>query len=160
MDARSASGYTIRMAGGWTIGIIGGSGLYEIDGLEEAEAPDIDQPLLQTLERLLEPLIAGGFTISSRSYGDDGTPRGTTTQTINDQVDGADPLIVVLADDFAAALAAGNVLLDGIKLYAAVSYNGLGTVAVFVDLNGDGTADQAIILVGGSLANISETNFI
>ena len=32
------------MAGGWTIGIIGGSGLYAIDGLEDAEWRRVDTP--------------------------------------------------------------------------------------------------------------------
>ena len=32
------------MAGGWTIGIIGGSGLYEIDGIEDAQWIAIDTP--------------------------------------------------------------------------------------------------------------------
>jgi hypothetical protein len=71
--------------------------LVEIDGLDEAEAPDIDRPLLQALEQLLEPLLAGGFTISSQSYGDDGTPKGTSIQSLNEEQDGADPLLVILA---------------------------------------------------------------
>ncbi len=44
MDARAASRYSPRMAGGWTIGIIGGSGLYEIDGLEDTQWIAIDTP--------------------------------------------------------------------------------------------------------------------
>jgi hypothetical protein len=71
--------------------------LLEIAGLEDAEAPDIDQPLLEMLERLLEPLIAAGFSVSGRTYADDGTPTGTTTQALADQGDNTDPLIVLLA---------------------------------------------------------------
>jgi len=44
MDACAASRYSPRMAGGWTIGIIGGSGLYEIDGIEDAQWIAIDTP--------------------------------------------------------------------------------------------------------------------
>ncbi len=62
------------------------------------------------------------------------------------------------ADTFAAALVAGNLALDSTVLYAAISY--AGGVAVFADLDGDGTADQAIVLVGGALTNIGFANFI
>jgi Ca2+-binding RTX toxin-like protein len=61
-------------------------------------------------------------------------------------------------NDFAAALAAADIALNGTRLYAAISYG--ADVGLFVDLNGDGTSDQVIILVGGALANISETNII
>ena len=44
MDASPASRYGPRMAGGWTIGIIGGSGLYAIDGLEDVQWIAIDTP--------------------------------------------------------------------------------------------------------------------
>ena len=44
MDAGPASRYTHHMTGGWTIGIIGGSGLYEIDALEDAQWIAIDTP--------------------------------------------------------------------------------------------------------------------
>ena len=44
MDARPASRYSHHMADGWTIGIIGGSGLYEIAGIEDAQWIAIDTP--------------------------------------------------------------------------------------------------------------------
>ena len=43
-------------------------------------------------------------------------------------------------------------------IYAAISYTGF--VAVFADTNGDGTADQSVILSGGALADVSSANFI
>ena len=49
--------------------------------------------------------------------------------------------------------------MDGIVIYAAYD---IGTdVAVFVDTNGDGAADQAIILTGvADLTTIGASNFI
>ncbi|MCW5759597.1 MAG: hypothetical protein KIS90_07505, partial [Phenylobacterium sp.] len=62
------------------------------------------------------------------------------------------------ANDFAAALAAADTALDGTVIYAAISY--AGGVALFVDLDADGSADQAILLVGRALTNISEANIV
>jgi hypothetical protein len=48
---------------------------------------------------------------------------------------------------FAAALAAANTAMNGTVIYAY--YQTGGDHYVFADTNGDGTADQAVILVGG-----------
>jgi Ca2+-binding RTX toxin-like protein len=60
--------------------------------------------------------------------------------------------------DYAAALAAANTAMNTTVLYAA--YQVGANVLVFADIDADGTADQSIILVGQTLANISETNVI
>jgi Ca2+-binding RTX toxin-like protein len=62
------------------------------------------------------------------------------------------------ANDFAAAVAAADTALDGTVVYAAISYT--GGVAVFYDINGDGTADQAVVLTGRALTDISSANFV
>ena len=43
----------------WTIGIIGGSGLYEIDALEEAQWIEVDTPWGPPSDALLTGRIAG-----------------------------------------------------------------------------------------------------
>lgn len=69
--------------------------LVEFDGLADAEAPDIDQPLLDEVASLLEPLLTGGFAISTRDYDSNGDPTG---QNLVDSAEpGDDPLIVILA---------------------------------------------------------------
>ena len=54
--------------------------------------------------------------------------------------------------DFATALAAANTTLDGTVIYTTAALAG-GDTVVFVDSNSDGTADQAVILVGGGTVN-------
>lgn len=69
--------------------------LLEVDGLPEAEAPDVDQPLLSVLERLLTDLLAARFSVTGASYDDQGAPSGTLTRGFDS--DPGDPLIAVLA---------------------------------------------------------------
>lgn len=71
--------------------------LLEVDGLPAAEAPDIDRPLLDYAESLLDPLLAGGFTVLRRDYADDGSPTTTSAQDPRGMSAGEDPLIVILA---------------------------------------------------------------
>lgn len=69
--------------------------LLELEGLADPEAADVDAPLLQVLEDLLDPLLAGGLTLVAKEYDGTGSPAGEKrvdcTQTPGD------PLIVVLA---------------------------------------------------------------
>ena len=74
--------------------------LLEIAGLEDPEAPDIDQPLLQVVEKMLEPLLAGGFTVVEREYDETGAPDGI--REIKSAQPTGDPLIVILATRNAA----------------------------------------------------------
>ncbi|SFN48783.1 hypothetical protein SAMN05216207_101545 [Pseudonocardia ammonioxydans] len=79
----------------WEAVATGAPTLLEIDGLPDAEAPDIDQPLLDELERLLEPLLAGGFSAISARH--DGAWQPAGEKVIDSADPGDDPLIVILA---------------------------------------------------------------
>ncbi|MEV2226649.1 hypothetical protein AB0E01_43375 [Nocardia vinacea] len=84
--------------------------LLEVDGLPDAEAADVDLPLIEFVESLLDELFAAGFKLSQKVYNDDGTPSGKTKVdrpgTCPD-----DPLVAILAtrnqavDDAADAVA-------------------------------------------------------
>ena len=70
--------------------------LLEVDGLPDAEAADVDLPLVEFVEDLLDQLFTAGFTLSQQVYNADGTPSGTTN------ADGpgsgsANPLVAILA---------------------------------------------------------------
>ena len=70
--------------------------LLEVDGLPDAEAPDIDLPLMKQVESLVDDLLSAGFALLSADYDGDGTPTGsTTTQRPGDG--SPEPLIVILA---------------------------------------------------------------
>jgi hypothetical protein len=69
--------------------------LLEVDGLEDADAPDIDLPLLGIVTELLEPLLAGGFVIHDRRF--DGTGHPQDRQNVKSVKPRGDPLIVLLA---------------------------------------------------------------
>ena len=69
--------------------------LVEVDGLDDAEAPDVDLPLLAVIERWLDQLLARGFTLHKRDYDDTGFPTDTVTVGTTDP--GTDHLIAVLA---------------------------------------------------------------
>lgn len=69
--------------------------LLEVDGLTDAEAADIDLPLLTVVEDLLRSLLAEGFTFTERAYDDSGAP-GLVVSVSSTEPTG-DPLIVVLA---------------------------------------------------------------
>ena len=79
----------------WTSVATGVPTLLEVDGLEDPEAPDVDQPLLGVIETLLDDLLAAGFAITSRQYDGRGAPGDTLETTSKQPAD--DPLIVVLA---------------------------------------------------------------
>lgn len=70
--------------------------LLEVDGLPPAEAPDVDFPLVQFVEQLLDDLFSAGFSLAATEYNGDGTPSGKTITT--EPGDGrTDPLVAVLA---------------------------------------------------------------
>ncbi len=74
--------------------------LLEVAGLPDAEAPDIDQPLLKVVEAMLQPLLSGGFTVIEREYDAVGAPAGA--REIESVKPTGDPLIVILATRNAA----------------------------------------------------------
>jgi hypothetical protein len=69
--------------------------LIEIDGLPDPEAADVDLPLLHTIERWLDQLLAKGLTVHTRHYDDTGLPADEIT--VHSDRPGEDPLIAVLA---------------------------------------------------------------
>ncbi|NYF96889.1 hypothetical protein [Janibacter cremeus] len=75
--------------------------LLEVDGLPEAEAPDIDQPLLSVLEAHLDALIQSDLTIWSTDYDGHGAPEERTSVTARER-EGDNPVIAVLATRNAA----------------------------------------------------------
>jgi hypothetical protein len=70
--------------------------LVEVDGLDDAEAPDVDLPLLGVVESLLAPLLDAGFAVHERGYDGTGAP-APGTSTIDSKAPDGDPLIVLLA---------------------------------------------------------------
>ncbi len=79
----------------WTQVATGVPTLLEVEGLEEPEAADIDQPLLGVLETLLIDLLAAGFAIREKRYDAAGTPESDVVITSNSPT--GDPLVAVLA---------------------------------------------------------------
>lgn len=69
--------------------------LVEVAGLPEAEAADIDLPLLSTLEHLLDELLAAGFSVRTTDYDNWGSITGSTIFPLQEW--SGDPLIAVLA---------------------------------------------------------------
>jgi hypothetical protein len=69
--------------------------LVEVDGLSEADAADIDPPLLEVIERWLDALLSKGFSLVETVYGADGVPSGTIEVKSSDPGDRT--LIAVLA---------------------------------------------------------------
>lgn len=70
--------------------------LLEVAGLPDPEAPDIDLPLLEVVESLLDQLLTAGFALESADYGGDGDPTGGRSSARPGDGPG-DPLIAVLA---------------------------------------------------------------
>lgn len=70
--------------------------LLEVDGLPDAEAADVDLPLTEFVEALLDDLFEAGFTLSQKVYNEDGTPNGKT-RVDRPGSDSTDPLIAILA---------------------------------------------------------------
>lgn len=84
----------------WSAVAAGHPTLLEVAGLEDPDAPDIDQPLLQVVEQLVRELLDGGFSLDEATYDDSGDPSGTRTITSDEPT--GDPLIVILATRNAA----------------------------------------------------------
>ncbi len=89
-------------AGVWDQVATGEPTLLEIDGLPPADAADVDVPLLEAVEGLLDELLAGGLALRARRFDDDATPSTMATPdeeflsvALRDRSD--DPLIAVLA---------------------------------------------------------------
>ena len=70
--------------------------LLEVHGLPPADAPDVDFPLIQFVEELLDKLFSAGFSLAAAEYNADGTPSGKTIATRPGD-EPADPLVAVLA---------------------------------------------------------------
>lgn len=72
--------------------------LLEVDGLPEPEAADIDLPLMEFIEALLEEFFAADASLVSAAYDDDvaGRPTGAWERT-SPRGDQTDPLITILA---------------------------------------------------------------
>ena len=70
--------------------------LLEVDGLADAEAADIDLPLMEVVEMLLDELLSSAFALEYAQYDDDGSPTGTTQVSRPGGHEG-NPLIAVLA---------------------------------------------------------------
>ena len=72
--------------------------LLEVDGLPDPEAADIDLPLMQFVEDLLDQLFTAGFTLETANYGDAeaGRPTGRTSSSRPGQSP-AHPLVAILA---------------------------------------------------------------
>lgn len=75
--------------------------LFEVDGLPDAEAPDIDQPLLSVLEQHLDALIDSELTIHTTEYDAHGFPVRTQS-TLAAERESDDPVVAVLATRNAA----------------------------------------------------------
>ena len=70
--------------------------LLEIDGLADAEAPDIDLPLMAQIEVLIDDLLTADFALVAADYDDNGAPTGSViTRRPGDG--SLEPLIVILA---------------------------------------------------------------
>lgn len=70
--------------------------LLEVDGLPPAEAADIDLPLVEYVEALLDELFTAGFTLERAEYDDTGAPTGERA-TWEPRTHTGDPLIAILA---------------------------------------------------------------
>ena len=75
--------------------------LLEVAGLPDAEAPDIDRPLLGVVEQYLDELLWAQMRIRTTPYDGDGFPLSPETVEARDW-SGGDPVIAVLATRNAA----------------------------------------------------------
>lgn len=66
--------------------------LLEVTDLPESDAPDVDLPLINQLERWLDELFAAGFTVESLRHDDDGPSADGPCRG-----EEGDPLVVILA---------------------------------------------------------------
>lgn len=79
----------------WSAVATGSPTLLEVSGLDDAEAADIDQPLLAVVEDLLRSLLSGEVAFTEREYDDAGAPGPVVT--VSSAAPPGDPLIVILA---------------------------------------------------------------
>jgi hypothetical protein len=70
--------------------------LLEVDGLEVAEAADVDLPLMEFVESIVSQLFAAGFTLHQAQYDDAGSPTAAL-KTAMPGGDHDDPLLAILA---------------------------------------------------------------
>lgn len=70
--------------------------LVEVDGLEAPDAPDIDLPLMQVAESLIDQLFAAGFAVTRAEYDDAANPTGTFARRTPGTPDD-DALVALLA---------------------------------------------------------------
>jgi hypothetical protein len=84
----------------WTAVATGHPVLLEVAGLDEPEAPDIDNPLLEVVEDLLLPLLEGGVEVTGTNYQNDGAPGRRWTD--HSSTPAEDPFAVILATRNAA----------------------------------------------------------
>ncbi|PKW25727.1 hypothetical protein [Phycicoccus duodecadis] len=96
-------GLDLESAGEWAQGMdvwrqvaTGVPTLVEVAGLADAEAPDVDLPLMNVLRDLLDELLTAGFATRQEQYDAHGAPAGAPFISSPD-APGSDPLIAVLA---------------------------------------------------------------
>jgi hypothetical protein len=77
------SGVTADSAQIWQQVATGVPTLVEVDGLADADAPDVDPPLLGKVEQWLDELISGGLRVVEQKYDDAGDPCGETSYAID-----------------------------------------------------------------------------
>lgn len=70
--------------------------MLEVAGLPEPEAADIDLPLMEFVEALLDEFFSAGASLETAVYDDDGATTGETRTSMPGQ-DGRDPLVAILA---------------------------------------------------------------
>lgn len=87
---------TPRAASVWTQVASGVPTLLEVDGLPPAEAPDVDRPLIEVVEHLLDELFAASFSMAFRELDDKGEPDGRVSTETPGKAH-RDPLVAFLA---------------------------------------------------------------
>lgn len=70
--------------------------MLEVDGLDDPEAPDVDLPLMNFVESLLDELFSSKFELVQAVYDEAGSPTGEEREIRSDD-DLTDPLVAVLA---------------------------------------------------------------
>lgn len=70
--------------------------LLEVEGLLPADAADVDLPLVQFVEALLDDAYAAGFTLYTAEYDDTGEPTGVIHEQSAGDANG-NPLVAILA---------------------------------------------------------------
>ncbi|OWY62346.1 hypothetical protein B7486_58935, partial [cyanobacterium TDX16] len=73
----------------WAQVATGVPSLVEVDGLEDADAPDVDVPLLREVENWLDALFTSGFELHAQTYDDLGIPSGNSVVPSTDPKDEA-----------------------------------------------------------------------